>query len=132
MKLITRDTDYAVRILKAIALKETKDSTAAELADELDMPLSHVRKILQVLAKKGPLRSYTGKGGGVELIRPADKISLGEIAALFQGPVCFSECLFKKRPCSGRAGCSMRSALQNIESLVAKNLDNITLASLMK
>lgn len=132
MKLITRDTDYAVRILKAIALKETKQATAAGLSKELGIPLSYVRKLLQALGKKGPLRSYTGKGGGFELSRPADKITLGEIASLFQGQVCFTECLFKKKPCPERGRCAMRSKLRDIEALVASKLDGVTLASLMK
>jgi Rrf2 family protein len=132
MKLITRDTDYAVRIVKAIALKDSKEATAAELSKELGIPLSYVRKLLQILGKRGPLRSYTGKGGGFELARPADKITLGEIAGLFQGQVCFTECLFKKKPCPERGRCAMRKKIQDIEALVAKNLDGITLASLMK
>jgi Rrf2 family protein len=132
MKLITRDTDYAVRILSAIALRKGRCATAADLASELDIPLSFVRKILQVLGKRGPLDSYKGKGGGFELSCPPEKILLLDLMNMFQGPVCFSECLFKKKMCHNRSTCSMRKVILELEESVTKRLKGVTLASLMR
>ena len=132
MKFITRDTDYAVRILKAIAAKKGCAATAQELSVELDIPLSFVRKILQVMGKNGPLTSYKGKGGGFELTCSPDKILLLDIINMFQGPICLSDCLFKKKICHNRTTCSMRKIIVELEDTVKKRLKNVTLASLGK
>jgi len=130
MKLITRNTDYALRILVALARKESRTATAAELSAQLKMPLSFVRKILQVLGKTGPLNSFKGKGGGFELTCSTDKILLIDIMNMFQGPVCLSECLFKKKMCHNRTACSLRKVIVELEDVIKERLKNITIASL--
>ena len=71
MKLINRDTDYAVRALSYILRRKDKIVTAAELVRELDMPRPFLRKILQSLNKNGFLKSQRGKGGGF-ILAPSD------------------------------------------------------------
>lgn len=130
MKLITRDTDYAVRILSAVANKKSSSARAAELSKELDIPLSYVRKILQMLAKKGPLKSYKGKGGGFTLSLDPKQILIIDIINIFQGPLSLGECLFKKRICHNQAECALRKIILDIEDTVKNKLNNVTLASL--
>ena len=62
MKLITRDTDYAIRALCFIA-KEQDTISVAQLVNRMRMPRSFLRKLLQVLSSKGILVSIKGKGG---------------------------------------------------------------------
>ena len=64
MKLITRDTDYAIRAITYMAKHKESRVSVKELVKNLKVPRPFLRKILQVLDKKGLLRSYKGKGGG--------------------------------------------------------------------
>ena len=51
MKLITRDTDYAIRALCCIAGSGKKELSVRDLTDRLAMQRPFLRKILQKLNK---------------------------------------------------------------------------------
>src|SRR3989339_766338 len=127
MKLITRETDYAIRILKAIAEKPGRSAASIELSKELGIPVAFVRKILQVLARKGPLTSTKGKGGGFVLTTPLDKILLVDIMIMFQGPVSLGDCLFGKKLCGNRASCSLRCIILELEGTIRERIKNVTI-----
>ena len=56
MKLITRDTDYAIRALCFIARFKKKIVSVSELVKVLKIPRPFLRKILQTLNKKRILK----------------------------------------------------------------------------
>jgi len=131
MKLITRDTDYAVRALCFIAGNSKKIVAVPELVKETKIPRPFLRKILQKLHKNGVLRAYKGKGGGFELALAPQKIMLVDLVKIFQGPFSLNECIFKKKVCPGRNACVLKSKIDNIERQVIRELSNIALSSLM-
>lgn len=132
MKLITRDTDYALRALSFIAEQDEKIVTVSELVKELKIPRPFLRKILQLLNKKGVLKSHRGIGGGFLLTKPADKILLVDLMEIFQGPFSLNECLFKKIICPNMNKCALRKRIDKIEEQVALELETVSIASLMK
>ena len=131
MKLITRDTDYAIRALCFIA-KEQDTISVAQLVNRMRMPRSFLRKLLQVLSSKGILVSIKGKGGGFILNRPADKISLFDLIQIFQGPIKLSEHTFKKRKCPLTKTCNLKKEFDKLEKYLIKRLKLINLTSLLK
>ena len=132
MKLITRDTDYAVRALVFIA-KQTKDIISVRrLVEKLKIPKPFLRKILQVLNKKRLLKSYKGQGGGFMLGLPANRIFLIDLIKIFQGPVSIAECTFKKNICPNIKTCKLHKRLVDIQKYVTSELENITLATLLE
>ena len=64
MKLITRDTDYAIRALCCIAKRKETIISVDKLVKQLRIPRPFSRKILQTLNKRKILRSYKGTSGG--------------------------------------------------------------------
>lgn len=131
MKLITRDTDYAVRALCYIA-KHKQLVSVKELVDKLKIPRSFLRKILQKLNKNGLLKSYKGKGGGFALNGRIDKILLTDLIDIFQGPIRINNHLFKRNSCPHIKGCRLKKKLDFIETVLVSELKNITIASLLK
>ena len=132
MKLITRDTDYALRAVCFIAGHNKKLVSAAQLVKELNIPRPFSRKILQVLNKKGILRSYKGAGGGFLLAKPADKIFLADMIGIFQGPLRINECFLKKMVCPNIKTCALRKRINSIEKHVLSQLESITISSLLR
>ena len=132
MKLITRDTDYALRALCLIAKNREKIVSVSELVEKLKIPRAFLRKILQALNKKGVLKSYKGAGGGFLLAKPANKIFLVDLIEVFQGPFSLNECFFKKMPCANVRSCSLRKRLEGIEKVIIRKLRRINIASLLK
>jgi len=132
MKLITRDTDYAIRALCFIANDKGKIISVSELVRKLKIPRPFLRKILQVLHKKEILRAFKGQGGGFLLAVPAHRIFLIDLLNILQGPFKLNECLFKKRICPDRNFCALKKRLDVIERYVVSELKTITIASLLR
>lgn len=132
MKLITRDTDYAVRALCHIAGQKGAMVCASELVKKLNMPRPFLRKIMQRLTKASILTSYKGKNGGFFLKRKPDKIYLVDLITLFQGKLALSECFFKKKLCPNRPSCPLKNRISRIEDFVVKELGAISIGGLLK
>ena len=132
MKLITRDTDYAIRALCSMACSKKEMISADELVNKIKIPRPFLRKILQILNKNRIIKSYKGKGGGFVLQIDPKKITLIDLIEIFQGQIKLGEHLFKKRKCPNIKTCSLRKKLDGIEQLVIKELESITIASLLK
>ena len=131
MKLITRDTDYAVRALCFMAKSQDKIVTVSQLVSRLHIPRPFLRKLLQALTKKRVLISSKGVGGGFILARPASKIFLVDLMKIFQGDFRLNECFFKKGPCHHVRTCPLRKKIVRLEDQVSKALESITIASLL-
>ncbi len=132
MKLITRDTDYALRALCFIATSHGKRVAVSDLVKALKIPQPFLRKILQILHKKGILYSYKGLGGGFLLKRPADKIFLLDLINIFQGPFKLNECLFKGKLCPNTRRCAVKEKMDKIEEYALKELKGVSIAYLLK
>lgn len=131
MKLITRNTDYAVKALRHICKTRDRIISVKDLTDELDIPRPFLRKILQVLNKKKLLKSFKGMGGGFMLSASPEKVFLIDLIEIFQGPFMLNECIFKKEICSDRRNCALKRKIDDIEKEVVAKLRSITLASIL-
>jgi Rrf2 family protein len=131
MKLIKRDADYAVRAICYIANSKEIVVSAAEMVKALKIPRPFLRKILQILNKKGILASSKGKGGGFSLAIVPDKIHLTDIVEAFQGPIRLNECLFKRDLCHNRKTCPLKKKIDGIEKYVLGELRSVTIGELL-
>ena len=132
MKLITRNTDYAIRALRCIAGHNNEVLSADEMVKALDMPRPFLRRILQTLNKEGILSSFKGKGGGFSLALPPKKITLTRLMKVFQGDFRINECTFKKEVCPHIDTCLLKKKLDKIGKEVFGKLEKITLDSLLE
>lgn len=130
MKLITRNTDYALRALCHLA-KQDKVLTAPELVRALGVPRPFMRKILQRLSREKILKSSKGQGGGFKLNKPAEEIYLMRIMRIFQGNVGLNGCFLKKDICPNKGRCVLRKKIHAIEASVFKQVREINIAVLI-
>ena len=132
MKLITRETDYALRALCFIFQHKRKKFSVSMLVKELKVPKPFLRKILQVLNKRGILKSSKGRGGGFQAAKRADKVFLADLIEAFQGPLKLNECFFKKLACPNIKACVLRKKIDRMENYIIKELRSISVASLLR
>jgi len=132
VKLITRNTDYAVRALCCIAEQKQEVISADQLVKSLKMPRPFLRKILQTLNKEGLLNSSKGKGGGFTLTISPGKITLTDVMKIFQGPLKLNECKFRKSDCPYVSDCFLKKKIDEIEKEVIAKLKAITITSIIK
>ena len=132
MKLVTRDTDYALRALCFIAGHKGKIVSVSELVSESKIPRPFLRKILQALNREKILKSYKGQGGGFSLALPVNKIFLLDLMKIFQGPLKLNECFFKKKVFPNIKICRLRKKISNIEKYLLSQLENFNISDLLK
>jgi Rrf2 family transcriptional regulator, cysteine metabolism repressor len=132
MKLITKDTDYAIAALRALAIRDGQMTSAAELARDLGISHSFLRKILRILAGRAIVKSRNGSGGGFVLAKKAGDLSVRDIVEIFQGPIRFNDCLVGSDLCDRADRCVLRSKLKRMESRLVSDLMRITIGSLVE
>lgn len=132
MKLITRDTDYAIRALCYIAKHKKDLVTAGTLTRELKTPRPFLRKILQILNKEGLLKSYKGKDGGFMLTTEPADIYLLDLMKIFQGKFCLNECFLKRVVCPNIKTCILKKKIDGIQNYIIGQLKGISLKSILR
>lgn len=132
MKLLTKDTDYAIRALLVLAGNQKEYVSARRISESEKIPYSFMRKILLKLYKTGFVDSKEGGKGGFKLKKKPSKISAVDLIRLFQGNIQFSECMFRKKLCHKRSDCVLRQNIREIEGLVEDKFRGITIQSLWK
>ena len=83
---ISKKAEYALRALVTIA-RQQKSWRIEELSVRENIPIKYLEQILLALRHAGILTSKRGVGGGYALLRPASKISVGEIIRILDGPL---------------------------------------------
>jgi len=132
MKLVTKDTGYALRILLYMAENRCRSVSVGEIINNVNIPRAFSRRICQVLSNKKILSSRKGKGGGFMLCRRPEVISVKEIIGIFQGKIEFLDCFLKGHLCSRIKKCPVRRKLKVIEKEVEDKLNKITIKELLE
>jgi Rrf2 family protein len=132
MKLISRNTDYALRAVCFMAKQSDRTVSASELVKALKIPRPFLRKILQALGRARILRSTKGARGGFVLLRAPSEIHITDIMKAFQGPFRLNECAFKKKPCPDMSACRLRKKICAIEKRVYEELRKISVISMLE
>ncbi len=106
--------------------------SAATLSHHTGVSVQFVEQILKPLKQKGLTSSIRGAAGGHRLARPAEAITLGEVVRLMEGGVLLSVCCGEKaNDCPRKEGCLTRRAWLRVSTSLEKELDSITLATLL-
>ena len=128
---INRRTDYAVRVMLCLAKRPygTRLSTQI-IQDEMLTPRAFLQRIIADLSKVDLICTYPGPNGGVQLARPAAEVNLRHIWEAIEGPLLISECLEAPQDCPLNAGCPVRPRWGRLQTVIAQELENISLDQL--
>ncbi len=132
MRLITKNTDYAIRALVNLAKNRNEFVSSRAIAKKEVIPLAYLRRILQILINEGIIISKEGVDGGVKLVKSPKSIQASDIMRIFQGEIGLSECLFRKKICPQRSGCALRIRIKKIEDKLKREFESISIAGLLK
>jgi Rrf2 family protein len=131
MKLLTKDTDYAVRAIMYLARNDDGYRSSSKISEAEGIPLQFLRRILQELAKAGLVTSREGVTGGVKLKASPANIRVSDIIKIFQGKIEISDCMFRKTLCANRTKCVLRKRIKAIEAMVTREFEKVTIAGLL-
>ena len=83
---VSQRLDYTLRGLTALAEQEPGAQVpAGTIADRLGLPRRFVEQQFTALARAALVECRRGAGGGCQLSRPAEEITVGEIVRAVQG-----------------------------------------------
>ena len=132
MKVLTKNTDYAIRALLALAAKKGSYLSAKSIATEHDIPYQFLRRLLQEMIRHDLIVSKEGVQGGFMMEKDPDTISVTQLIEIFQGKVQVSECMFRKQICGNRARCVLRHEIMRIELVVQGEFERLTIGKLLR
>ncbi len=98
---ISQASSLAFHSLLLIAQNSGSKLTTEKLAKKLGASQAHLAKVLQTLSRQGFIRARRGPGGGYELARPCERISLLDIYQAIEGKFIPQKCLLEKKICKG-------------------------------
>ena len=132
--MITREADYAMRVALFLARARRQGrprAACAAVAEAMDVPYRFLRKIVKRMVAAGLIVSARGKGGGLRLARPPQRVSLLDIIeAMGPANVQLSRCVLRPETC-GRSGyCRVHRALRAVQKGVDQRLAALKLDTL--
>src|SRR4029450_13907162 len=112
MLRLSKKADYALMAMKHLATRpDTASASAREIAEQYDIPIELMAKVLQRLAGRGLRTSHQGTRAGYRLGRASSLISVAEIIQAIDGPLTVTACSTGVERCGQYAKCARRDAL---------------------
>src|SRR6186997_577859 len=112
MLRLSKKADYALIAMKHLAVRGDRGSqgasSAREIAEQYDIPIELLAKVLQRLVRRGLLESHQGTRGGYQLARAASQISVADVIQAIDGPVTVTACSSDDQRCEQFSRCNVR------------------------
>lgn len=131
---LTKQTNYAVRMLMYAAANKDHLSRIPEIAKAYGVSELFLFKILQPLTKAGLVETVRGRNGGIRLGRPADKITLFDVVRVTEDSFAMAECFEDDgdSDCPLIDSCGLNSALRKALNAFFDVLSGYTIDDLVK
>jgi Rrf2 family protein len=140
MLRLSKKADYALMAMKHLALRSDSrsersqgaqaSSSAREIAEQYDIPIELLAKVLQRLVRRGLLASQQGTRGGYQLARTPGEISVADVIQAVDGPVTVTACSTDEGTCEQFAKCNVRDPLWRVRERILSALGECTIAEL--
>lgn len=130
--IITRETDYALRILRA--LLDGQLHTVGQIAQEELLPQSFAYKILRKLDKAGLIQVVRGTAGGCRLACDLSHTSLYDLMITMGEHSSLSACMDPAYSCDWRSchgGCTAHGKLMEIQEKLDNELRSHSLREIL-
>ncbi|TCD14980.1 iron-responsive transcriptional regulator RirA [Oricola cellulosilytica] len=130
---LTKQTNYAFRILIYCAANDRRLSRVADIARSYAVSEPFLFKILQPLNEGGLITTVRGRNGGLKLARPATEITLLDVVRLTEDNFNMAECFENEdADCPLMDSCRLSSALREALNAFFAVLDRYTVADLAR
>ena len=129
---LTAMTDFSLRLLMYVAQQsDDRLCTIAEIAEVYSLSEAHLMKITNHLSRVGWIETIRGKGGGIRLAKPAEKIRLGDVVRSVENDFALVECFSSGNNCVLDHRCKLASVIGGALNQFMKHLDEYSLADIV-
>ncbi|MEY4199371.1 MAG: HTH-type transcriptional repressor NsrR [Verrucomicrobiota bacterium] len=124
-------SDYSLRILMFAAIKG-ESFRVDEVTAAYGISRNHVAKVIHTLAQLGYLETRRGRGGGIQLARPAGEIHIGKLVRQTEDQPVIVECFDPAtNTCPISGSCLLKGVLAQAVNAFYATLDRHTLQELV-
>ena len=125
-------TEYALRVMSFMAMKEERLYATKDLFENLHIPFRYLRKLMFNLSKSDLLDSVRGKNGGYKLARSAKDITLLQVIEASGEEALTKNCFFGYKECNTKQKCIMHDRWTAVRHDIYKILSTTTLLEIKK
>ncbi|MBX7259415.1 MAG: Rrf2 family transcriptional regulator [Candidatus Hydrogenedentes bacterium] len=130
-RLYSKGCEYALRALTcAASQKDTSRFQAKDVCKKAGIPESFTRKVFQALTQGGFLQAVRGPGGGYELSRPPEEITLRDVIEAVEGQDTFSHCVLGFPTCGEKHPCPLHETWAAAKTELLAQLEQRSLRDL--
>ena len=132
MLRLSKKADYALIAMKHLSRLpgDGGSACAREIAEQYDIPLELMAKVLQRLVRSGLLVSTQGTRGGYTLQRASESISVADVIQAIDGPFTVTACSTDDHDCEQFQKCSIRDPLWRLRERIVQALGTVSVAEL--
>ena len=127
---VTRQTDYAIRVVLALAKQPDSRLTTKFIQEDMQIPRSFLLRIVARLAQSNLVQTFPGRNGGIQIKRKAEEITIRHIVESIEGTLVISECLINKDFCSLEPQCPIQKRWGRLQAVILKELGSTNFAML--
>ncbi len=139
MLKLSKKADYALMALQYMAtvqfgeLPEARVVNTKEVAEEHNIPVELLAKVLQTLAKQEIIESPNGPKGGYILARDPKLITIAQVLEAIEGPLGIADCYHDKdeSPCDQMDHCNIRTPLLRVQESIYQLLNSMSIDDML-
>ena len=121
--LLTKENDYGVRIIRALAAREKLNVEAICGVEQI--PAQFAYKILKKLTSAGLVESKRGREGGYRLTKALHAFTLHDVMAAINNDLLIFECLRDDITCSFKEAvspCKVHKELRRLQKILVEEM----------
>ena len=139
MLKLSKKADYALMALQYMAsvqfgdLSEARVVNTKEVAEEHNIPVELLAKVLQTLAKQEIIESHNGPKGGYILAREPKLITIAQVLEAIEGPLGIADCYHEKddSSCDQMDHCNIRTPLLRVQESIYQLLNSMSIDDML-
>lgn len=124
---------YGLRAMIYLAKNYSNEKICplSEIAEEENISLDYLEKIIAKLKENGLVESKRGPAGGYFLKCSPEEIKVGEILRVLEKGLAPVKCIIEEENCVREEKCDAKELWRKIKKAIDDTLDSITLADLI-
>ncbi len=130
---LTRFSDIGLRVLIYLARNGKAQAalvTVAEIAEQFELPVNHLVKVVGELARAQWVLAVRGRHGGLRLVADPARLKVGQVLRLLEGDGVLIDC--DGTGCQLAGDCGLRAALKAGMRAYYQVMDGYSLADITK
>lgn len=129
---LTRHADYSLRVLTYLALSRGGFGTIQGISEAYGISRNHLMKVVLQLSRKGYIETTRGKGGGLTLRMPPERIRVGQVVRDMEPDLDLVECFGEGGQCVISPACKLKTVLRDALEAFLGVLDEYTVSDLTR